>query len=232
MFSDFISQINQFSEIEKVKLRSAVNFTRVMTYQVLQVIKPGPSQFDYKNPPQHLTKILSKLHPKPNEFEEQLMFWFGSTSPEITSCVREGMLKMHALLTNPVAIITFVNDCAIKNNPGDGVHQHPGADNEDFALPKPNGGVLADHVIHINENTTLARLQVRGMARYIFHELTHDVLKLPKYSFDREAHLLSARDQLHYQAMITNSAVKVPGNWTHFVWALYSNSINTAEIAM
>ena len=41
---------------------------------------------------------------------------FGATSRGFIECVREEILKMHTLLTDPLTIITFINDCAIINN--------------------------------------------------------------------------------------------------------------------
>ncbi len=232
VFSDFVGEENEFSEVEKMQLRYAVNFTSVMTRQVLHVIKPGPTQFDYKNPPPHLTKLLSKIHPRPNHFKEQLMRWFKSTSPEMTKKVREGMLKMHALLTNPLETITFVKDCAIKKWPGDGFYQYPGADTEDFAIPEGNRRVKPGYVIPIHELTNFAELREGGMARYIFHELVFDVLKIPNYYRDSRTYSLNLAPDLCFSRLSRQIPLKIAGIWTHFAFEIFKDSFDLPEVEM
>jgi hypothetical protein len=201
MFSNFLGKELQFSESAKIRLRLAVKLVSVMTERILQSIKPTPRYFN------QLTPVHApKINPQHVTFEFQLMKWFGSDSAEIANRVRAGILIMHKVLTDPLEIITFVNDCAIKNNPGDGVHQHPGADNEDFGrgFINRNRRATLGHTIYINDSTTLEKLQMSGMMRYIFHELTHGVLDLPTFDCDRDGYMKSARINLLSVAEISS----------------------------
>ena len=143
---------------------------------------------------------------------------------------------MHTLLTNPLEIIRFVKDCAIKKWSGDGFQLYPGApsaDKEDFAIPEANRRVPPGNVIAINELKNYDKLGVSEMVRYIFHELTFDVLKLPKFfPKDHKDYSLSFRTDNRFTDEARCCPLRVAALWTQFAWKIFELSRDLPEVEM
>ena len=283
MFSDFRDQRNQFSAVEKIRLRLAVKLVSVMNAKVLHLLDLSAT-LDYKRERHTFT------------FPEQLTRWFGeaNTTYETADFVKDGLRKIHYALTDPLKIITFVNVTGMQMYAGPWLHyseytgnenlqltggypntgsapnlppysQNPFADNiepnvivannwEDIGpgvgndpnypkelaydaelyfdqipsggertptdLPFPKRPGIFGPVVHIDETTTLDRLTMGGMVRYIFHEIVSSVLNFPTdgLNINRDGHLDTSRAKLSKLAeQDPKSTLQNAGSWTHFV---------------
>lgn len=217
MFSNFLNNVNEFSDIERIHLRMAVKLVSIMFAKIMPLIKPRSRRL----------KQLVPLNTAPIDadhmrFKFQLKRWFGSGSAETAQRVREGILKIQAVLTDPLAIITFINDIDIKKSLalGHRIETSLAPDDEDLfrrfrsKIPQATVG----YGIYINEETTLKRLQISGMMRYIVHELAYHILDLPRDNFSNQGHMKSARKNLLNMAAVDpEMALRSPSSWTHFV---------------
>ncbi len=211
LFSCFINQNIQFSDVEKVRLRLALKLVSEMLERVIRVIHLPKNKLD-------TTSDDLKDNDGDAMFAYQLNRWFGSTSSEVIRRVRKGMFTMHRVLKNPSEIITFVNVCSMQKWTGPWEH-YPESPEEDLntGYIYPNRQAIAGYRIVINDRTRLDKLGMSGMARYIFHQLTYDVLGLPNNPLENIGHMGGADVSLLSIAQRwPDKALRLPGSWTHF----------------
>jgi hypothetical protein len=175
-------------------------------------------------PPPENSNITSQEHAAVvNEedvtFEFQLLRWFGSDSRTTATRVREGILKMHKVLTDPLEIISFVNDLYTQDNTKRWVprYQNVPTHNYEGFIVKPRIGHVG-HVIHIDCEANFQILSMSGMVRYIFHELSRQVLELRYFEWDSTGHLPNfKRVIIDHARKDCNLTLSLPSSWTHFV---------------
>ena len=230
MFSNFLSEEAQFSEADKIRLRLAVRLVSVMTDRALKLTRPPPKPSFI--PSQEHVDVVNEDHVT---FKFQLIRWFGSDSRATATRVREGILTMHTVLTDPLEIISFVNDIGTQNSPAHWVprYENMATNNYDGFIVKPLIAHIG-HVIHIDDETNLQKLSMNGMVRYIFYELSREVLELTRFekwdncgylSFFRKIIMTHARED-------PDVALSSPASWTHFVDSLrfYKNGTVRLDI--
>jgi hypothetical protein len=228
MFSNFSSEEEQFSEADKVRLRLAVRLVSVMTDRALKLTRPPP---EYIHSPS-----VEQVAWDPNDhemFNVSLKKWFGSTSRTTATRVREGILTMHKVLTDPLEIISFVNNVGMKSSLERWIPRYenfPTHNYEGFIV-KPR--IDPGHVIHATKDANFSRIGMDGMVRYIFHELCRDVLNLPHHGWDDRGYLINFRESMMDSVREKdNMTLLVPSSWTHFVdsFRYYENDNERSDV--
>ncbi len=229
MFSNFPREEAQFSEADKIRLKLAVKLVSVMIQRVVRIMRPP---LEYLHSPS-VEQVA--WDPKDHEmFNVSLMKWFGSDSRATATRVREGILTMHKVLTDPSEIISFVNNIDMTTNTDRWIPRYDkfATNNHDGFIVKPR--IDPGHVIHITCLANLHRLGMDGIVRYIFHELCRDVLTLPHHGWDDMGYLINYRESMmDYAREKDIIALLVPSSWTHFVdsFQYYGNGKERGGVA-
>jgi hypothetical protein len=228
MFSNFSSEEEQFSEADKIRLKLAVKLVSVMVERVVRIMRPPP---EYIHSPS-VEQVA--WDPKDYEmFNVRLMKWFGSTSRTTATRVREGILTMHKVLTDPLEIISFVNNVGMKSSLERWIPRYenfPTHNYEGFIV-KPR--IDPGHVIHATKDANFSRIGMDGMVRYIFHELSRELLDLPHHGWDDRGYWLTFRNEMmDFASEKDNKTLWIPSSWTHFVdsFRYYENGNERSDV--
>ena len=217
MFSNFPTDEDQFSEAYKIRLRLAVRLVSVMIERAVKFMKPPPENSNITS-----QEHAAVVNEEDVTFEFQLLRWFGSDSRTTATRVREGILKMHKVLTDPLEIISFVNDIGTQKST---VHWVPRY--EKVAINDDDGFIVKvrraniGYVIYIDDESNLHTLNMDVMVLYIFHELCREILDLPYKEWDDRGYLpCYMKSIIIYAGEEPDAALLLPACWTHFVDAL------------